>query len=126
MASFLKDEMPWFKHAKLDYMSKKGKKKSTFWWRTTQGQKGSWWGRTSVARPCVVVHKMQVTTTVGPAPTRPLYHSWVVFFFYKKLIKTKESHLVWTTLQHLGIFLNVRFIYKSLWIGPRVTILIYE
>ena len=27
MASFLKDEMPWFKHAKLDHMSKKEKKK---------------------------------------------------------------------------------------------------
>ena len=72
------------------------------------------WGRISVARPWVVVHRMQVTTTIGPAPTCPSYHSWVVLIFYEKPVQTKESRQTWTTLQHLGIFLNVRFIYKSL------------
>ena len=50
-----------------------------------------WWGRISVARPYVVVHKMQVTTIVGPALTRPLFHSWIVLIFYEKLDYIKES-----------------------------------
>ena len=34
---------------------------------------------------------MQVTTIVGPALTRPLFHSWIVLIFYEKLDYIKES-----------------------------------
>ena len=59
VASILKDEKPWLKHARLDHVSKKKKKGKRNSYDGQHKDKGAADGdRTSIARPWVVVHRM--------------------------------------------------------------------